>query len=137
MDDQQRARELKPCPFCGSADSEMQQAQAEHYVQCLECEASTALLSSRREARELWNRRAALRAAPEWQPIDTAPKDDRVLVRCESGSVYAAHWVQNPMTGDEAWLVCALEDGTQMLVHPVEWMPLPDAARPQGVKDAG
>lgn len=78
----------------------------------------------------------ALRAAPEWQPIDTAPKDDRVLVRCESGSVYAAHWVQNPMTGDEAWLVCALEDGTQMLVHPVEWMPLPLAARPQGEKDA-
>lgn len=77
---------------------------------------------------------AALRAAPEWEPIDTAPKDDRVLVRCESGSVYAAHWVQNPMTGDEAWLVCALEDGTQMLVHPVEWLPLPVAARPQGVK---
>jgi hypothetical protein len=78
----------------------------------------------------------ALREAPEWQPIDTAPKDDRVLVRCESGSVYAAHWVQNQMTGEEAWLVCALEDGTQMLVYPVEWMPLPLAARPQGVKDA-
>lgn len=77
---------------------------------------------------------AALRAAPEWQPINAAPKDDRVLVRCESRSVYAAHWVQNPVTGDEAWLVCALEDGTQMLVHPVEWMPLPLAARPQGVK---
>lgn len=77
---------------------------------------------------------AALRAAPEWLPIDTAPKDDRVLVRCESSSVYAAHWVQNPVTGDEAWLVCALEDGAQMLVHPAEWMPLPAAVRPQGVK---
>ena len=71
-DDQQRARELLPCPFCGSADSEMQQAQAEHYVQCLKCEASTALLSSRREARELWNRRAALRAAPEGWAVEEA-----------------------------------------------------------------
>lgn len=52
--------ELKPCPFCGSADAEMQQCQAEHYVQCLECEGATALFGSRREARELWNRRAAL-----------------------------------------------------------------------------
>lgn len=66
--------------------------------------------------------------------MGSAPRRDRVLVRCDSGSVYAAHWVQNPMTGDEAWLVCALDDGTQMLVHPVEWMPLPGAARPQGVK---
>lgn len=42
----------------------------------------------------------AMRAV--WRPIDTAPRRDRVLVRCESGSIYAAHWVQNPMTGDEA-----------------------------------
>ena len=77
---------------------------------------------------------ARVAAAPEWEPIDTAPKDDRVLVRCESGSVYAAHWVQNPMTSEEAWLVCALEDGTQMLVHPAKWMPLPAAVRPQGAK---
>lgn len=54
--------ELKSRPFCGSEDSEMQQCQAEHYVQCLECEGATALFSSRREARELWNRRAPMNA---------------------------------------------------------------------------
>lgn len=76
-------------------------------------------------------RRALIDASPgstalEWQSIATAPHNGRVLVRCDTGGIYAAHWVQNPVTGDEAWLVCALEDGTQMLVHPVEWMPLPN-----------
>ncbi|MCG8275367.1 hypothetical protein [Stenotrophomonas sp. NLF4-10] len=79
---------------------------------------------------------AALRAAPEWLAIDYAPHAERVLVRCESGSVYAAHWVQNPVTGDEAWLVCETEDGAQMLVHPSEWMPIPAAARQQEASDA-
>lgn len=49
---------LEACPFCGNADDiEMQQVQADHYVQCLECEASTSCVGSRREAAELWNRR--------------------------------------------------------------------------------
>ncbi|MEN5115890.1 Lar family restriction alleviation protein [Luteimonas sp. TWI662] len=55
--------DLKPCPFCGNAeDIEMQEVQADHYIQCLECEASTSCVGSRPEARELWNRRAAARA---------------------------------------------------------------------------
>ena len=122
MDDQQRARELLA--------QEYERDGITHVPDCIRREA----MLTEMEHRAIRAITAALRAAPEWQPIDTAPKDSRVLVRCESGSVYAAHWVQNPMTGDEAWLVCALEDGTQMLVHPVEWMPLPLAARPQGVK---
>ncbi len=57
----------------------------------------------------------------EWNDIGDAPKDRRLLVRTDSGEIYAAHWVQNPMTGDEAWCVSEAEDGTQHLVRPVEW----------------
>ena len=149
MDDQQRARELMPCPFCGSADSEMQQAQAEHYVQCLECEASTSLLSSRREARELWNRRAALRAAPEWQPIETAPEGRLVVVgwldtedshypeNYEFDYLEGGLWSKHEDYVEHAHAVAP--PGSQMPKEqpPYQWwMDLPafPAARPQGVK---
>lgn len=115
-DDQQRARELMPCPFCGSADSEMQQAQAEHYVQCLECEASTSLLGSRHEARELWNRRAALRAAPEGFVMVPVEMDLEMEVAfCEA-------WFSKRRCIDDA----DMQDAWAAAL----------AARPQGVKDA-
>lgn len=100
-----------------------------------DCIRSEAMLTEM-EQRAIRAITAALRAAPEWLAIDYAPHAERVLVRCESGSVYAAHWVQNPVTGDEAWLVCETEDGAQMLVHPSEWMPIPAAARQQEASDA-
>ncbi len=107
----QQARELLHCPFCGSADSEMQQAQTEHYVECLECEASTALLSTRREARELWNRRAALRAAPEGYVLVPVEPTPEMLMAAGSAVHSATYW-------KTAWAA--------ML-----------AARPQEVRDAG
>lgn len=57
----------------------------------------------------------------EWIAIDFAPQDRRILVKAESGEIYAAHWVQNPMTDDEAFCVSESADGTQHLVRPVEW----------------
>jgi hypothetical protein len=57
----------------------------------------------------------------EWTAIDYAPHDRRILVKAESGEIYAAHWVQCPMTGDEAFCVSEAADGTQHLVRPVEW----------------
>ena len=65
--------------------------------------------------------RIAQSAAFEWHDINCAPRNQRILVKSESGEIYAAHWVQNPMTGDEAWCVSEAEDGTQHLVRPVEW----------------
>lgn len=59
--------------------------------------------------------------ASEWHSIDHAPRSTRILVRCESGEIYAAHWVKNPATGHEAWCVSEAPDGTQHLCHPVEW----------------
>jgi hypothetical protein len=65
----------------------------------------------------------------EWEAVhgpvpaghDYAPHDRRILVKTESGEIYAAHWVQHPMTDDEAFCVSESSDGTQHLVLPVEW----------------
>lgn len=76
--------ELKPCPFCGSYDSEMQQCHAEHYVQCLECESSSALFSSRRQAREMWNRRECRDV--DWMSINSAPLDTLVMTKIDDSA---------------------------------------------------
>ena len=62
-----------------------------------------------------------LNAQRAWNAIDYAPHDRRLLVKSESGEIYVAHWVQNPFTGDEAWLVSEAPDGTQHLIKAVEW----------------
>ncbi|HZF98271.1 MAG TPA: hypothetical protein VEY92_08525 [Pseudoxanthomonas sp.] len=72
---------------------------------------------------ENWNLRQE--RAGEWQPIETAPKGRRVLVR-KDGKQYAADWVQNPWTGEVAWCIGDLGDGERVLVmNPDEWMELP------------
>ena len=60
-----------------------------------------------------------------WQPIDTAPHDKRVLV-WSGQEMYCAHWAQNAITGDEAWIVAEWgNDGDQALVKPTHWRALP------------
>jgi hypothetical protein len=60
----------------------------------------------------------------EWQPIETAPKNCRVLVKTDA-EVYAAHWSKNIFTDDEAWIVAEWgDDGDQALVKPTHWKPL-------------
>ena len=59
-----------------------------------------------------------------WKHINSAPKDKRIIVW--TGFVaHVAHWVQNPFTGDEAYLVSEAEDGTHHLCHPTHWRGLP------------
>lgn len=62
----------------------------------------------------------------KWQPIETAPKAQRVLV-WSGEEQYCAHWAKNPFTNDEAWIVAEWgDDGDQALVKPTHWMPLPE-----------
>lgn len=62
-----------------------------------------------------------------WLPIETAPKDKRILV-WSGQEIYAAHWVKHITTDDEAWIVAQWGDeGDQALVKPTHWMPLPEA----------
>lgn len=67
---------------------------------------------------------------PEWLPIESAPRDKRVLV-WSGQEIYAVHWSKNPMTDDEAWIVAEWgTDGDQALVKALFWMPLPAAPKP-------
>lgn len=85
---------------------------------------------------EAWQ--AALRAAPEWQPIETAPKDGT--------SVWAFNGEQAPMCyiageGYALWIWAdqVLSDVDPSPEQPTHWMPLPSpplAARPQEASDA-
>ena len=64
----------------------------------------------------------------KWQrnPPETAPKDMRVLAKSESGEFYCVHWVQNPYTGHEAWLICDIDDENQALLEKIVcWYELP------------
>ncbi len=64
--------------------------------------------------------------ADDWPDMDTAPKDQRILV-WTGQEVYAVHWVQNPFTDHVAWLVgTASDEETQLLIeNPLKWHPCP------------
>lgn len=54
-----------------------------------------------------------------WHDIETAPKDRRIIIATDT-EMYMAHWVQNPFTGDEAWLMAVFdadaENDNQVLI---------------------
>ena len=65
-------------------------------------------------------------AATKKNPPETAPKDRRILVEAESGEFYCVHLVQNPYTGNEAWLICYIDDENQALLEKITcWYELP------------
>lgn len=75
----------------------------------------------------------------EWQPIETAPFDDRVILVCREGddAVYAAYWSPHPSASgwdDRKYPWCFLDptNGLNGMTHgdsyaPTHWQPLPAA----------
>lgn len=122
-------------------ESDQELAERIHYPQCWDTAAYSTLHDALLEVTASCGCsecKAAIAAqnpekhAPTWEPIETAPKGRRVLVRTES-EIYAATWVQNPLTGDVAFCVGRIGnpdgDNDQMLIYPKEWMELPIAAQ--------
>lgn len=74
---------------------------------------------------------AALRAAPEWQPMDSAPRDGTVVLVAIDGSD-----IPQPCRFRErvGWVIAWDEWRIPAHDGPLGWIPLPLAARPQGVK---
>jgi hypothetical protein len=73
---------------------------------------------------------AALAASPapgtgtcgEWQPIETAPKDeDCVLLYQHGGGVQPGYWERSV----KSWLVVETRELTGGFAEPTHWMPLP------------
>lgn len=60
-----------------------------------------------------------------WQPIETAPKGRRILVKSDQGTIYAAEWVQNPWTSHEAFSVADLPNGERVICQGVKWHEIP------------
>jgi hypothetical protein len=74
----------------------------------------------------------------DWQPMDTAPKDGRRILICDSdGHVSAAVWeaaddgspsgwfLASPYGGGAAWE----DEGRRFVVFPERWMPVPSTER--------
>ena len=54
-----------------------------------------------------------------------APKDKRILIKTDSGEIYAATFATNTETGETAFKIANLPDGGCLLVtEPVGWMNL-------------
>jgi hypothetical protein len=66
----------------------------------------------------------------EWQPIETAPKDGRILV-CTGEREYVAEWqdFKNSKTSIwNGWFVATNDTGgCGSFVAPTHWMPLPES----------
>lgn len=69
-------------------------------------------------------------ARGRWQPIETAPRNARILIKVGEDA-HVAQWVQNFINGDDAWAIAEIPDNTGgfdrvIFRNPTHWMPLPD-----------
>ncbi|WP_333627828.1 Lar family restriction alleviation protein [Stenotrophomonas cyclobalanopsidis] len=119
--------ELKACPFCGREPKISDLPESAIHVSC-RCGAS--LFGERHhhadhaEATARWNTRA-----PQWQPIESAPKTTRsILVWCpERQNQYMVSW--DDRYGGE-WRTVG--GGTVLTESPTHWQPLPAPPEVEG-----
>ncbi|WP_019023080.1 hypothetical protein [Thioalkalivibrio sp. ALE23] len=65
---------------------------------------------------------------PEWQPIDTAPKDGTQILGAWI-LPYSGQWIKQPITYTSTWVTT----WDHADVAPSQWMPLPDDPQDAGV----
>lgn len=115
--------DLSLCPFCGSL-AEFVDTDWAHHVDCTnpECGAFIGGRKSKEAIVAAWNRRSAKPASPseagQWQPIDTAPQNHRVIVKADNidlpghakdeiamawWDVIDQHWYYAPQGGRMTW----------------------------------
>ena len=57
----------------------------------------------------------------DWQPIETAPKNEWVLVHEPGWHLMVAKWVY-----DDQWWYAKSDDGVYLTCRPTYWMELPE-----------
>jgi hypothetical protein len=64
-----------------------------------------------------------------WQPIETAPEDENVLVATTGGWVDTAFWTDEDGEGRKWWWLISAKEYAKHPIHaslaPTHWMPLP------------
>ena len=60
-----------------------------------------------------------------WQPIETAPKDRRIIVWTGLNQ-YVAQWGENQEIGGIAWIITNLDHGDRLIVEATLWHEAPD-----------
>lgn len=123
--------DLLPCPLCGKSARLVKKEGhgpaggrfSRGYVACNRCGINTPTKSPWQKAVELWNRRAALANTseqPEWQIIETAPKDGTVVLAWSDYwmGYEIVHWKPD----ENAWFA---GDTRGFRIPPSHWMPLP------------
>lgn len=115
--------ELKLCPFCnGEASFSTGQIGISraiaHYVECLECAASSDMKFSMMETKEAWNKRAN-----EWISVsERFPKEyEDVLAIGEDEIVIAKYYGE-----DNGGWATSMNKTTDHITH---WMPLPELTK--------
>ena len=107
-------KKLKDCPFCGSNEIDSRgwlDGQGKAGPQCMNCGATA-------ESALRWEVRADL--APQWRPIETAPKDGtRILVFRKKETGYENQIIGIDYWNSPGWMKSRLR------MPPTHWMPLP------------
>lgn len=58
--------------------------------------------------------------------MSNAPRDARILIKSDpNGEIFAAQWVKNVETDDEAWLISEAAGGSQNLCKAMAWRLIP------------
>lgn len=70
----------------------------------------------------------------EWQPIETFPKDQEILILSNLNNRYVGIWAKNVYTGDEGFIIGNDNNGNQMIVefkNIKKWCELPQPPKEQ------
>lgn len=106
--------ELKACPFCGAA-AEVK-GRKTSMVNCTGCSASTfQLLEDKESAVRQWNTRA-----PQWHPIETAPKDSSEILLCSERGQAVGYWDED----EDSFVTDYRGKGNFDFVAATHWQPL-------------
>ena len=120
--------ELKPCPFCGCVDIfrgyDDNGETCVLYIYCGRCNCQTTVFDNEESCVQAWNTRA-----PQWQPIETAPKTgEQVLTfRHKLNGItiggFTENWYQTSFWSNQHKVFV----GFPKEIQPTHWMPLPEA----------
>jgi hypothetical protein len=127
--------DIKPCPFC----LEKPKLVMENNFPYVRCMTELCPIQEQSFSQSAWNTRQQLaKPAVEWMPIETAPKDESIimLTNSDTGAVWAGYYKRAYQSGyvpPNSWHSFMLnhsympKEQQSGSFKPTHWMPLPAA----------